>query len=338
MPNRVTTTTNTLLLPKVVDTILNSNVLATRVLTSAKKWTGEKIRKAVKVEKNTNGGSFDGFDTFSTSATDTRINLEFEAKFYEKGVTLPLTELSKNMADPNRLADLAALELASTAEDMADDIGTLFYSDGTGNGSKDFLGLEGIVDDGTNVATYGGQSRSTYSTLNSTVTASGGTLTLEKMATLYNNITSGSVKPTMGLTTETIFSLYEQLLEPQERINKDVPMMRGGLTGGAGFTSLFYKGFPVIADEKCTSGVLYFVNEDFLEWRALPMAKTTPINYKFQDIEGNDYTNVNGLGFSWSDWIIPSNQASVIGHIYLGGELWSSNPKRHGKLTGITGV
>jgi hypothetical protein len=338
MPNRVTTTTNTLLLPKVVDTILNSNVLATRVLTSAKKWSGEKIRKAIKYSKNTNGGSFDGFDTFATSAIDNRVNLEFEAKFYEKGVTLPFTELSKNMADPNRLADLAALELASAAEDMADDIGTLFYGDGTGNGNKDFLGLEAIVDDGTKAATYGGQLRATYTTLKSTVAASGGTLTLAKMATLYNAITSGSVKPTLGLTTETIFSLYEQLLQPQERINKDVPMMRGGLTGGTGFTALFYKGFPIVADEKCTSGVLYFVNEDFLEWRALPMAKTVPVNYSVTDIEGNDYTNVKGLGFSWSDWIIPSNQASVIGHMYLGGELWSSNPKRHGKLTSITGV
>jgi hypothetical protein len=233
---------------------------------------------------------------------------------------------------------LAAIELASTAEDMADDIGTIFYGDGTGNSSKDFLGLEAIVDDGTNAATYGGLSRATYTTLNSTVTASGGTLTLLKMATLYNSISSGSVNPTLGLTTEAIFSYYEQLLQPQERIAKTVSEMRGVMTGGTGFTGLYYKGFPILADEKCTSGVLYFVNEDFLEWRALPMAETTPVNFRVTDIEGNDYTNVGGLGFSWSGWIKPINQASLIGHIYLGGELWSSNPKRHGKLTGITGV
>lgn len=320
--------------------MLGSNVLATRVLTNAQKWTGEKIRKAVKVEKNTLGSSFDGFDTFSTTAVDTRRNMEFDAKFYEIPVVLPLTEISKNKADTDRVLDLMATELASSAEDMADDIGSLFYGDGTGNGGKDFLGLEAIVDDGTNAATYGGLSRSTFTTLQSTVTASGGTLSLAKMATLYSAITSGSVKPTLGLCDETVFNLYEQLLQPQERIAKDVSMMRSGgkFIGGTGFSGLFYKNFPILSDEKATSGTLYFVNEDFLEWRALPVAMTQPVNFSVTDIEGNDYTNVKGLGFSWSNWIKPTNQASIVGHVYLGGELWSSNPKRHGKLTGITGV
>lgn len=343
---RVTTTTQDKLMPKVVDTILNSNVLATRVLSKAAKFNGERMKFPVKYAKNSTGTSFSGFDTFSTSATDNRVNLEFVPKFYQMTVALPLDELSAN-ATEERVIDLAKLELASTAQDMADDIGNLFYGTGTGNGGKDFLGLEAIVDDGTNAATYGSLSRTTYSTLRSTVTASSGTLSLAKMSTLYNAATSGSQKPTLGLCSETIFSLYEQLLQPQERIAKDVSMMKmsgnmgkagTGSIGGTGFTGLYYKGFPILADEKATSGVLYFVNEDFLDWYALPMARTSPIKYRSQDIEGNDYSNVEGLGFSWSDWVVPTNSASIVGHVYLGGELISANPKRHAKLTGITGV
>ena len=48
---RVTTTTQDKLLPKVVDTILNSNVLATRVLSKASKWHGEKMKFPVKHAK-----------------------------------------------------------------------------------------------------------------------------------------------------------------------------------------------------------------------------------------------------------------------------------------------
>ena len=338
MSNRVTTTTNSKLLPKVVDTILGSNVLATRMLTNAQKWSGEKIQKSVKTEKNDQGSSFSGFDTFSTSAVDTRQKLEFDAKFYEIPVIVSLTEIAKNKSDEGRVLDLMALEMASTAEDMADDIGTMFYADGTGNSGKDFLGLEAIVDDGTNAATYGTLSRSTYTTLSSTVTASSGSITLAKMAALYSAASSGAQTPTLGLTTETVYNLYQSLLTSQERIVKDVSMMRSGgkLIGGTGFTGLYYLNTPVVADEKATSGVLYFVNENFLEWRALPMPMTEKVNFSVTDIEGNDYTNVKGLGFSWSGWIKPDNQASLIGHIYLGGELWSSNPKRHAKLTGIT--
>jgi hypothetical protein len=345
---RVTTTTQSHLLPKVVDTILNSNVLASRMLSKASSFNGERMKFPVKLSKNSTGTSFAGFDTFSTSATNNRLNLEFVPKFYQMSVALPLDELSAN-ATEEKVLDLAKIEMASTAQDMADDIGTLFYSDGTGNGSKDFLGLEAIVDDGTNAATYGTLSRTTNTTLKSTVTASSGTLSLSKMSTLYNAAASGSQTPTVGYTTEVVFALYEQLLQPQERIAKTVSMYSqsgnhslgkpgGDLVGGTGFTGLYFKGFPILADEKCTSGNLYFVNEDFLDWYALPMAKTTPVKFRSQDIQGNDYSSVEGLGFSWSDWVVPTNAAAIVGHVYLGGELISANPKRHAKLTGITTV
>lgn len=343
---RVTTTTQSKLIPKLVDTVLNSNVLATRVLSKASKFSGERMKFPVKYSKNTTGTSFAGFDTFSTAATDNRVNLEFVPKFYQMTVALPLDELSAN-ATEEKVLDLAKIEMASTAQDMADDIGTIFYGNGLGNASKDFLGLEAIVDDGTNAATYGSLSRTTYSTLNSTVTASSGTLSLAKMSTLYNAASSGSQTPTLGVCSEAIFALYESLLQPQERIAKTVDVMKGrnrglnsgsGLVGGTGFTGLFYKGFPILADEKATSGVLYFLNEDFLEWYALPMAMTESAKFRSADIEGNDYSEVQGLGFSWSGWIKPTNSASVVGHVYLGGELISTNPKRHAKLTGITSV
>jgi len=335
---RVTTTTQDKIVPKVVDLVLDSNVLASRILGKASKWNGETMKFPVKHAKNATGTSFSGFDTFSTAATDNRVNLQFTPKFYQITCALPIDELSVNATEA-KVIDLAKLEMTSTAQDMADDIGNIFYGDGTGNGGKDFLGLEAIVDDGTNAGTYGSLSRTTYSSqLKSTVTASGGTLSIAKMATLYNAVTSGSQKTTLGLCSETIFSLYEQLLQPQERIAKDVSMIKGGLTGGTGFTGLYYKGFPIIADEKATSGVLYFLNEDFLDWYALPMAMQTPVSYRSQDIEGNDYSDVTGLGFSWSGWIKPTNSASIVGHIYLGGELISANPRRHGKLTAITSV
>lgn len=344
---RVTTTTQDKIMPKVVDTVLDSNVFFTRMVNKAEKWSGDKKKYPIKHSKNTTGTSFSGFDTFATSATDNRVNLEFDPKFYQISVALPLDELSVN-ATEDKIIDLAKIECASAAQDMADDLGTQFYGDGTGNGSKDFLGLEAIVDDGTTAATIGGQARATYSTLDSTVTASGGTLTLAKMSTLYNGVTSGSQTPTIGMTTQAVFALYEQLLQPQERIAKSVDMVKSrgakglnsgtGLVGGTGFTGLFFKGFPILADEKCTSGVMYFLNENFIHWVALPVFKTKPVKYKATDIEGNDYSEVMGLGFSWTDWIVPTNSASLIAHIYCGGQLTTDNPKRHGKLTGVTSV
>lgn len=332
---RIQTTVQTNYLPFVVDTVLNSNVLFQRVVRAAKKWSGRTLRVPIKYAKNSTGQSFRGFDTFSTAATDNRQYLEFTPSFYQITCALPGDELS--VADTeDKVLDLMKLTIQSDTEDMADDLGTIFYADGTGNGSKDPLGLAALVDDGNSVASIGGLARATYTTLQSTVTASSGTLTLAKVDTLYSAASSGSVKPTATYTTEAIFNFYGQLLRPQERIVHQASSMKG-ISAGAGFDSLHYNGKPILADEKCTSGVFAMVNEDFVDFYALPYKLAQPIKYKSQ-IEGNDYDAPIGLGFSWSDWIIPANAGAVVGHIYFGGQFITTNPKRHGKLTGITGI
>ena len=331
---RVQTTVQTEYLPYLVDTILGSNVLFQRVVRAAKKWSGRTLRVPVKVSKNTTGQSFRGMDTFSVAATDNRQFMEFTPSFYQITCSLPGDELSVADTD-SKILDMMKLTIQSDTEDMADDLGAIFYSDGTGNDSKDPLGLAALVDDGSSVANIGGLARSTYTTLKGTVTALGGTLTLAKFDTLWINTATGSQKPSAFYTTEAIFNFYGQLLRPQERITKDASLMKG-LSAGTGFTALSYNGKPVLMDEKCTSGALIAVREDDLDWFALPYKFAKPVSYKSQ-VEGNDYEAPIGLGFSWSDWIIPANAAGVVGHIYFGGQFITRNPKRHGKLTGITG-
>ncbi len=337
---RLTSITQDKIVPKVIDTVLNSNVFAMKLLRSAKAWSGETFKIPLKYQNGTSGASFNGFDTFSTNASERRVSLSFTPKFYEKSVVLPLDEVDINGVDETKVLDLVAIEMSLAAQEMADELGTIFWSDGTGNSSKDFLGLTAHVDDGNTVSTIGGLSRSTYATLASTKTASGGSLSLAKMRTLYNAITSGMQKPTIGYATEAVFGFYEQLLQPMLRINVDALRARSAsaFRGEGGFSGLDFQGFAIVPDEKCTSQNLYFLNEDFLEWKALPSKMNKPVPYSPQDIEGNDYSEVAGLGFSWSGWIRPSNSYSIIGHIILGGEFVGSNPKRHGRLTGITGV
>ncbi len=332
---RVQTTVQTKYLPFVVDTVLNSNVLLQRVVRAGKKWGGRTLRVPVKVSKNTTGQSFRGFDTFSTAATDNRQFMEYTPSFYQITVALPGDELS--VADTeDKVLDMMKLTIQSDTEDMADDLGDLFYADGTGNSSKDPLGLSALNDDGNSVASIGGLSRSTFPTLASTVTASGGTLTLAKMDTLRSAVKSGAQRPTAWYTTETIHNLYGQLLRPQERIMKQAGEVKG-MKGGTGFDALLFNNKPMLEDEKATSGSLQAINEDFIDWYALPFFGAVPVSYKSQ-VEGNDYAAPPGLGFSWTDWIIPANAGSVVGHIYFGGQFITTNPKRHGKLTGITGI
>lgn len=340
---RITTTTNQVFMPRLVDTILRENTLATKVLMKAERFRGSKMLFPIKYQTNTTGTSFSGYDSLSTSATNNRVNFEFDPKAYQISSSLPLDEVTANMtAGEAQILDLVDLTLKSDSQDMADGIGTMFYADGTGNGGKDTNGLGNIVDDGTSTTTYGGLLRATYPTINATVTASGGTLTLAKMATLLNAITDGTIEPNLGICSPTVWSLYEQLLQAQEHVMKSPTSAPKDFIGYTGYTGLNYKGFPILKDRKATSGVLFFLNMDFLNWFGAPFAMCRPINVADSKakIVGNDYSSgdPSAMGFSWSDWIKPSNQAAVIAHTYLYGNLISDNPRRMGKLTGITSV
>jgi len=338
--NRVDTLTLDYLVPQVVDTVLRGNTFATAMLAKTKKFRSSTMDFPLKYQKGVAGTSFAGFDLLPTSASDTRVLMVYNPKFYAINVALPGTEIAANNT-MQKVMDLATVEMRGRAQDMADDIGTLLYADGTGNGSKDFLGLAAVVDDGSAVSTIGGLSRTTYPTLASTVTASSGTISLAKMRTLYNAIADATVIPTTSYTTYTVWQLYESLLQPQERIMKDVNIATN-FKGYTGFKTLEFAGLPVIPDRKCTSGVLFFLNEEFLDFYALPTAipqfggEPVPVASKL--FVGNSYNEVGSLGFSWTGWIKSTNQFAFNSFITLGGNLITDNPRRHGKLTGITSV
>jgi len=334
---KVAALTQNYLAKELNDTVLGANVGFTRFVSAAKKFRGAQVEFPFKHAKNTEGGSFSGYDVLSTTATDTRLKLTYDPKFVQKPVVLARTEISKNRTE-EKVLDLIEVEMASSAQDLADDLGTMFYADGTGNSSKDLLGLGALIDDGNNVANIGGQPRATYSGLQSTVTASGGTMTLAQWDSLWDAVTSGQNKPTVILTTEAVFSFYSQLVQPQERIVKNVSLSKAGIEGETGFVGMAYRGAPVLADEKCTTGYLYFVNEKTIDFLAINYDGAEPVNFKMTDIKGNDYSSVKGLGFGWTGFVRPANQESLIGRIIFSGEFITRNPRHNGVLTGITGV
>ena len=340
----ITSITNHEIVPKVVDNVLNSNVLSLRILGNGKPWNGETLRFPIKYQKSTSGGSFSGLDTFSTAKVNTRQTLSFDPRGYYQSVVLSGMEVDVN-ATPSGVLNLVKVEMESAQQDMIDSIGTLFYGDGTGNSNKDFLGLDAIVDDSTSVSTYGGLARATYTMLKATRTASGGTLTTDLMGALYDNCTRGSKKPTLIVSTEAVWTIYEALLQPTVSANYDgyrqvtrtgIASNQGALKGEIGFDALFYRGVPLVRDEKCTAGTLWMLNEDYLTWYGLKSHKFSPISIGSSTIDSVYDSGPKSVGFSWSGLKEPTNQYSEVGQIILEGNLVSPAPRYMGRLTGIT--
>lgn len=297
--------------------------------------------KLIKYQKGIAGQSFNGYDQLQTAASQTRVKMVYTPKFFATNVSLPKTEIAIGRT-VNAVIDLVAAEMKSRAEDCADSVGTLFQLTGQGNFGKDFLGLQAIVDDGSTVNTIGGLSRSTYPTLQSTVTSTGGTLTLAKIRSLYNSIADGDVEPNKIYTSYEVYGLMEKVLFPAVRYNASSEVRSEGerLMVQSGLGEISWLGMGVKADRKIdtyNTGNLFMLNMDFMKFYAMknyPDAESIALGSSI--IEGGQYDKTAPKGFFWTGFVDSYNAQAVNGQVILGGEFMTDNPRRSGRLTGIT--
>lgn len=354
--NRVDNFTERKLYAKVVDNILSSRTYFSRIMGQAKPFMGKTMDFTIKISRTGTGEWFTGLETLNTSATDTTIPLSYAQNAYHQPIAIPLVDAIANTGSEATIP-LVKFKFEEAASEAVQDIGTALYGNGSAN---QILGLGALVDDGTVVGSIGGQSRSTYTQLKATSTASGGTLSLAKMATLFDTISASgqaSESPNIMVTTKTIFSLYEQLLTPNVRasyeavgynqvpLRGDVKMVKPvDLQNGAGFNALTYRGIPMIADDACTSGVLFMLNERYFGWfgRTIVPEEFTDLEYvdlgQASTAEGVMAAPSKYHGFFKQKSQMMPNQAGLLGHLYCIGQLMTWQPRRLGKLTGITSV
>ena len=187
------------------------------------------------------------------------------------------------------------------------------------------------VDDATNVATWQGLSRNTYTNLRSTLTAQSGALGFDDLATDYDASQRGADSPTLYLTTPAVFSIIERLVTPTVNTNYGQMLPTGSSTGVAegagvrlnyGVNSIFYRGVPIIADEKCTSGNIFTLNERHLFLHELDYS--------------NETVDATREGFAWSGWKKSQNQNAIVGHLLFAGQLVGDSPRTMARRTGVT--
>jgi len=353
LSNRVISITEEAYIPASIDGILNSNVFTSRLfMREQKTWSGRQMMIPLQFAKPTSGGSFAGVGSFDTALQDTRVRQAFShAQFYQN-VSVAGGEASLNKTD-GEVLDLIKITLEEAQNAALDSIGDQLY--GTGGGD-DFLGLGAIVDDGTNTSTYAGLSRTTYTQLNSTlVAASAGKLTFTNMASVMRGASAASSKrqrPSIVVTTETVWDLLESLFTPTisntydslSRVQLSTYSKPGAklgdtesLKGHFGYEALYWRGIPIVADEKADSGAMFFLNEEYLHWYNLNGVGLKQYKVGGQ-VDGvyDEYQQTYPI--QWSGFDKPYNQYAQIGQFIMLGNIISGQTRRHGKYTGVTTV
>lgn len=336
----VTTTTNVYLAPRWVDQVLRDNYFFGKLMQKTKKWDGAQMNIPIKYQKGVSSIAFNGFDLLPITQQPVSVNMNFFPTFVATNVALAGSDLSINKTQEQKIK-LMAVTMESRAQDAADDFGNFLQGDGTSFGGKAPNGLANTIDNGTVAATYGGLSRSTYSGLNATVTASGSTISLVKVRTLWNTIADGPVKPDFIITDYNTWGLFEQLQTPFQRNTADFGRPGNQTASTSGYDAQIWDGMEITRDKKITTGNFYMLNTKFLEWYALKWWEGEKVSPKSKDIEGNVYQDkiyAPGDTFTWTGMIKSYNQGTVNGFMIIGGQLISTAPFRQAVLTGVTSV
>jgi hypothetical protein len=222
---------------------------------------GEQLVEPLVGADNSTAGSYAGYDSLSTTPQEGITAAVYDWRQFAVTVAISGIEEAKNNGE-SRVISLLQAKIEQAEDTAAEDLNTMFYADGTGNSSKDWLGLEHFVPDTAATLTVGGIDRSSSDNAwwRANVESTTEALTIARMSTMYNDCSKGrsKYKPDFIPTTQGLWEKYESLLQPQLRY-QDTKM------ADAGFQSLVYRTAPVVWDEACTSTNMYFLTSKVLK-------------------------------------------------------------------------
>ena len=301
--DQVTAITQKKFIPKMRDNIFDSNVLMSRA--KSKGWLetltgGTSILVPLIYAQTTSAGWYSGSDTLLTSDNNNITSAEYAWAQIYSNIMIRRDEELKNSGDAQILS-LVKNKVKIAEKTQSDLIGTALFNDGST--ADAIVGLRDIV---ATDQTVGGISQTSFTWWAGKVDSTTTVLSIPAMQTIHTQCTVDNDKPTVGVCTRSIYDLYYNQLQPQQRFS-DSDSAKGG------FSSLMFNGIPILADSHCPSGHLFLLNEDYLHL------------FFHKDEQ-----------FRMEEFVKPVNQNVKLAKIYSMLSLGSSNNRLHGKLSAIT--
>lgn len=255
--------------------------------------------------------------TFSQPAYQAGIvNLEFNLKLAITPISFVGPEAL--LQDQHAVIPRIHAVMNDAANNMVDTFSTQMFNNATD--TTQIIGLPAAVDDGTNAATYGGQSRSTNTWLKSAVTANmaGNPTRQTIMRNIAKTFSVGSELPNFGVCgVATWLQLSYDFIGVENFRVQPNGLSFDKLDEGAqsAFTALSVAGIPIFADPYCPEGTLYLWNTNYLAMYMHHMARF-------------DFT---GFYSTMPNW-----QLGYVGAVCTALELVNAKPKTCGRFAGYT--
>lgn len=295
------------------DTFYNSRALFVRLYDRRRIMLsgGYQIQQNIMVDSPP-AGSYGRNDELDISQKTILSSLRFNWATYYAAVTETGHDTLENSGS-QAIMNLAKVRLEAARHALEDEVGEDLYLDGTGNSSKDLVGLRAAVDNGDTVTTYGGITRASTgigSRINGNVNTTGGAFSLDIATARMMEATRGSQRPDLIVTTRTIWGRFHDRLQVSQRFPTT---QRGQRLADAGFEVLSWMGADVVHDDQVPSGQMFFLNTSTLSF------------YVHQD-----------RNFILDGPHTPANVDQRTTRLFLACQLVCDNPRLNALATGLT--
>lgn len=268
---------------------------------------GRWIGVPLEYRKNETVQSFGKGDTISTQDTDPLTMARYDWK-YVAGTIVRYYQDDQQNRGKAQIMSLAKAKFRNLEQSLIDKLESDLFGDGTGNSGKDIHGLGLLVsEDGTGVVGGINASNETWwkNNYKNMVDRAPTTCLLSDMRTMFNDCSKGNDTPTIIVTDQGSYELYEdEVMEQKQIVNKEL--------GDAMFENILFKGRPLVWSPSCPAGSMYFLNDRYLEWVA-----------------------DEAINFEMTDWKPAQNNLDRVAQIAVAGNLICSARSRQGVLFNI---
>ena len=265
---------------KVQDNVLDNNALLSWIKSKGNVRTfsgGSVIYEEISFAENGNAGWYSGYDLLPVAAQDVITAAQFDIRQAAVPVVISGLEQLKNNGR-EAIIDLMEQRLRVAESTMTNLISAGVYSDGTGSGGKQLVGLDAAVPVTATSGTYGGIDRATWTfwRTKSTSTGSLTTSTVQAaMNTMWASLVRGADRPDLLVMDNLFWGLFVGSLQPNQRFTDP---SRAQL----GFPTVKYMDADVVLDGgiggNATAYTCYFLNTKYLHYRPHASRNMVPLS------------------------------------------------------------
>lgn len=263
---------------------------------------GESIVEHLLYEVSSAVKAYSQYETLDTTPQEGLTIARYSWRQYAATIAISGLEKRSNAGEA-RMIDLLKAKTTQAEMSLRNTLSTDLW--GTNAAGNQLDGLALVVD---SAGTVGGLSATTFTWWASTETTSGSFAAqgISDMRTLYNTLSFGNDSPDFIVMPQAVFEYFEDYLEPKERYQNTK-------AANVGFTTLTFKGIPVVFDRDCTASTIYMLNSRYLNF----------VVHRDADM-------------STGKFIEPENQDASVAKILFQGNVTTNNRRMHGKLVSVT--